>query len=526
MAAGETSKLAGLTAAWRLRALDWALEAALILAVFGSVAAIGSVHPWAYVPLWFACLGIALLLALRALAIRSLRRILGPVRFSFHVSNRWITLDTEPAFGAAGWSFDLRQPASPWPPLLLPGLVFLGWILFQTAPLPAAALGLLSPGHPAARGDAWHPLTRFPADTWRGIAFVAAALVLHLAAAAAFNSREARERFARALAVLGTLLSFVGLLQFATGTKRIYGVFQPLEGDGAIFGPFVNRDHFAGYMLMLAPACLALLANAYRQYERRVGPRPNLRRWLISLGTRQGTSLFYAAVSVLATAGALIATTSRGALLAFGVSLCLALFGLRRGGVQGWALGLGFVVMALSWFGLERLESRFGRSLHDAPGRTLVWKDSLQRMDGLWLTGSGFNTFGPAMSHVTPWTLPRGASPWPAPLAQAVATGARIGVRVPEEIGGLAWYREAHNDYLQTLVETGVPGLLVTLWAALAVLAAARKDPWLLAALAGVLLHAVVEFGLQIPAIAVLFVVIAGTRPSERTKPDPDVIDR
>jgi len=33
-------------------------------------------------------------------------------------------------------------------------------------------------------------------------------------------------------------------------------------------------------------------------------------------------------------------------------------------------------------------------------------------------------------------------------------------------------------------LETGVPGLLVGFWAALTALAAARRDPWLFAALA------------------------------------------
>ena len=38
-----------------------------------------------------------------------------------------------------------------------------------------------------------------------------------------------------------------------------------------------------------------------------------------------------------------------------------------------------------------------------------------------------------------------------------------------------------------------------------------RLWPWLLAALVGVLLHSVVDFDLQIPAVSVLFVVLAGT---------------
>jgi hypothetical protein len=65
---------------------------------------------------------------------------------------------------------------------------------------------------------------------------------------------------------------------------------------------------------------------------------------------------------------------------------------------------------------------------------------------------------------------------------------------------------------VQLLVETGIPGLLLGLWAALAALRRARHDPWLFAALSGVLMHTFVEFDFQIPALAVLFVALAALR--------------
>jgi O-antigen ligase len=86
---------------------------------------------------------------------------------------------------------------------------------------------------------------------------------------------------------------------------------------------------------------------------------------------------------------------------------------------------------------------------------------------------------------------------------------------------GVRWYREAHNDYLQLLLETGVPGLLLGLWAATATLLAARRDPWLLAAVAGALLHALVEFDFQIPAIPVLFVAIVALAGAASTRSTP-----
>jgi hypothetical protein len=134
-------------------------------------------------------------------------------------------------------------------------------------------------------------------------------------------------------------------------------------------------------------------------------------------------------------------------------------------------------------------------------------------MDGLWLRGAGFNTFAAAMSGATPWTLPLGAEAWPAPLEAAREAGRPAGVRVPAAMPGLTWYREAHNDYLQVLAETGLPGLAIAAWAGVAALRAARRDPWLMMAIAGVLMHSVVDFDLQIPAIGTLLAVLVARGP-------------
>jgi hypothetical protein len=505
--------------AWLLRVLSWLLEAGLWLVVAGSVAAIGSVHAWAYVPLWWTGLGLSALLALRALAIGRLRRLIGPHRFGFDAGNRRLVFEERSSYGLRTWSFDLSEPLLPAAPLLLPGCVFLLWVGFQLLPLPPALLALLRPGHSGPVASGWQPLSVGSSDTMRGAFFVGAALLLHAVAAATLGRPEAGRRFRRFAVVLGLLLAALALAQAASGTRLIYGVFQPLEGDAAAFGPFVNRNHFAGYMLLIVPLAFGRCARAWQRYNGRVGRRPNWRRRLIALQSPEGSRLVYASIPAVATAAALVASGSRGGLLALVGSLLLAGVALRRrSGLAAWFFAFVLVGTVVSWWGFEQVGERLARAPGDRGSRTVVWRDSLTRLDGLWLAGSGFNTFAPAMSRVGAWTLPEGASAWPGWFDPAAA--ARSGFRTPAGLDGLAWYREAHNDYLQLLVETGAVGLLLALWGVVRLWRATFADPWLLAAPVGVLLHSLVDFPLQIPAVAVLFVVVAGLVPDRRGASD------
>jgi len=516
-AAGAVSDGRVVLAARALRVLSAVLLAGLCLVIAGSVLAFGSVYLWAHRPLFYATGVLALIALGRIATIVYLRRRLGRSRFAFHSSGRWLVLDVEEPYGIPTWSFDLDRPLVSTPPLLLPGALFVLWVLIQMIPLPAVVVDTLSgaevlPG--AEPSSDWRTVTISLRQTTTGLTFLCWALVLHLVAAVTLARYDDERRFRRFVAGLGLLLGAVGLIQMATRTRRVYWFWKPLQGDGqTIFGPFINRDHFAFYMLMVTAVAFGVLAEAYRRYQHRVGTRANLRRQLVGLSSPAGASLLYSSVPALTAAGSLIATTSRGALLSFLAALAVAvMFLLRR---RGAAAAVGAVLLTLaviSWFGLARIHQRMYAAVDEASGRTVVWEDTLRRMGGRWVAGSGLNTFDRAMSGATAWALPDGASPWSGPYETSFVGLPYAGYRFIEG-PGLFWYGQAHNDYVQILAETGAVGLLLMVWAFGRALVSVRSDPWLLLALLAPALHAFLDFGFQLPAVVALFVSIAAIKP-------------
>ncbi len=477
----------------RVRALQWTLEAVVALVIVGSVIAFGSVHPPAYRALWAASLVALAVTLARAVAVRALRERVGAHHVAFHalrpLAGARAARGARPRSGGRSACARRRCPAGR---CSSPASRWRRSRSCSSCRSPAGP----SPCRPRRPGAASLSSSRSSLST----------------RPRAPRSSSARRAGACAASSswLGAALAFVALAQAASGTTLVYGLFETWEG-GTPFGPFVNRNHFAGYMLLVVPMALSGLGEAWRDYKRRVGLNPNARRSIVALSTNEGSHLLDTLLPALAVVAALLATTSRGAILAFLAGLVLAAIGLRaRRGTPAWAAALVFLAVALAWFGLERLETRFESAAADRPGRTVVWSESLALMKGpRWAGGYGLDAYADALSRVPAWALPEGASPWPPEAAAALASGAPVGYRAPDDLPGLAWYREAHNDWLQLLVETGLPGLLIGLWAAFAALRTARHDPWLFAALAGVLLHCLVDFDMQIPAIPALFVVLA-----------------
>jgi O-antigen ligase len=265
---------------------------------------------------------------------------------------------------------------------------------------------------------------------------------------------------------------------------------------GSPFGPFVNKNHFAGWMLMALPLTFGLLcANAARVVPRGpTGWRPRVLWW--SSPEANHILLLAAAAAVMALS--LTLTMSRSGMLAFAASIAVTSWlAIRRlpAGTGRWGLAGYFaclVLFVVGWAGVDAVAARFGSANPATVNERLpIWRDTWRIASDFWLTGSGLNTYGVA-------TL----------LYQTSVPGFHL--------------REAHNDYLQLAAEGGLLLGAPILFTVAAVVRDVRRrfesshgsSYWIrlgaIAGLGAIALQSTVEFSLQMPGNAALCAVLCG----------------
>src|SRR6266481_3581846 len=274
----------------------------------------------------------------------------------------------------------------------------------------------------------------------------------------------------------GFLVSIFGILQHLTFNGKLYW-FREMRYGGIPFGPYVNRNHFAGFVELVLPLALIPLVLSRVRRER-----------------RPVVGLFAVIVIV-----ALLLTASRGGILSFGAELgVLGLFVIfrRTKGKQLVAGGAVLLVALLlvSWLGvgqiLERLSSV--QVLEVTAGkrasmRADTWRIFLDHP----LLGTGLGTLQMVF-----------------PAYETLYDGKIV--------------NHTHNDYLEGLAETGIAGGLCCVWFIGVLLAesvrrlrqfnnsfAGTLQLSGFVACSGFLVHSLVDFNLHIPANALLFFLMA-----------------
>ena len=378
----------------------------------------------------------------------------------------------------------------------------------QLLPLPRAIRALISPHHDAVHAELligpdiqWQPLSLDPWGTAYAVALLAATLLVFWACRYLCGTGHAH-RVIAAVALIGLLAALSAIAQQTSDPTKIYGYWQPIDEGARPFGPFVNRNHFATWVLMAIP-----LATGYvlASFSRRPGSL-FVADEIVTLVRRVGSRGTWVAVSAAIMALALVASTSRSGLLAFVVSLGS---GITMGRTRvdrrtGMWLVVGLVVLVAFLGAYTRIDPLLLRADETLAvgtgGRQQIWADTLGVIRDFALTGVGVGSYQNAML-------------------------------VYQRVNSLWFVNQAHNHYLQIMAEGGV---LLVVPALLALAAFARlfvvrlrrdssQDVWLriggAAAVIAVAVQSYWETGLRMPANGILFAVaaaIAVHRPGDR----------
>ena len=307
------------------------------------------------------------------------------------------------------------------------------------------------------------------------------------------NRRSRLLWLARVLVYSAVVHSVYAVVLHLGNVQEMQFGFLMEHGDSAV-GTYPNRNHFAGYLEMMLAIGIGLLiadlsdrwADSWKKFVRHLidwilSPKMVLRLSLCVLviamtttHSRTGNTAFFASLVVAGAIGIALsryATRNTVLLLASLVAIDLLIVG--------------------SWFGVEKLAQRIeATTAQDVREREEPAAYTLALIKDYPVFGAGPGSF-----YVT---FPRYR---------------------PEKV--VAFYNHAHNDYAQFAAESGILGLgiigtFVVMSLGAALLAQwRRRDPLMrgmsFACIMGttaILIHSWTDFNLQIPANAVLFMVI------------------
>ena len=379
-------------------------------------------------------------------------------------------------------------------PGILPLMALLAYIVFQLVPLPPGMVRLLSPGTYALYMDSvW---TGRPGE-WVSLSINKKATLAELLRFASYagiyvltvqlhaNARVLR-RTVTVIAVFGSVLAFFAIIQHLLPNNRIYWM-RELTLGGGLFGPYVNRNHYAGLMGMIFPVIMSLFL-----YYRPKGKHASFRERLVGIFTHpQSNTSMLLGFSTVLTAASIFLSLSRGGIASLVMSLVfLGLLLRKRSGMSRRGLFFASTIIVIlytvGWFGWGPIFERF-QSIRNSQGeiselRLDLWKDSLDIIRDFPVTGTGFG------SYINIYPSYR---------------------TIDSE--GIADH--AHNDYIELLTNGGAISMMLLFWFTAAVVVRSyqvfqrRRDPYslflysgILTGIFSILLHGVTDFNMQIGA--------------------------
>ena len=433
------------------------------LLVWG-VASFGAVYPWGYWPLAVGAAAVGLVLAWR-------RRTHLPIR------------------GTALW------------------LLVLAAILVQLVPVYQPLLGRLSPATDALLSERVllyrvaqtpHPISVHPAGTLAALGLLAAmgayaiGLVGELCAGGTRDARRHQkgrvtaEWIIAAVVITGTVIALAALVQSATFNGKLLWVWSPQGRATNAFGPFVNRNHFAGWMVLATSLGAGYLASQLARTSRQRGT--TIRESVLWWSSPRGAWIVGTGAGIGVMAIALVWSMSRSGILAYVVSTAVLIGGSIGATHRRRVVAIAFAavaVLALGRKGTADLTAWYAQT-GTLEWRLSLWRDSLPALADFSRFGSGINTYEQMI------------------LGYARSDPNHNPVN-------------AHNDYLQLAIEGGLLVVVPVAIAAVAAITTAwrrlrapqpahaywlRLGAW--AGLTGIAVQELSDFTLRIPGALIL----------------------
>jgi O-antigen ligase len=319
-------------------------------------------------------------------------------------------------------------------------------------------------------------LTASPFTTRIELQLLLSMLILFFLAAQSFRTVTDWRSSAWFIMIFAFLVAGLGLLQHLTFNGKLYW-FREMHYGGIPFGPYVNRNHFAGFVELVLPMAFVPLL----------------------LGRVRRERLLLVGMLAIIPMSALFLSASRGGIISLGAELAfLALvLALRRTGRRNILIGGTVLLLAfltVSWLGVNEILSRFS-SLQSLE----VHADKRASMrHGAWNIFLDHPVLGTGLG-----TLQQVYPPY-----ETVYDGKIV--------------NHAHNDYLEALAETGLLGGICCGWFVLTLFtdglrflrssdnsfaATLRLCGW--TGCWGLLIHSLVDFNLHIPSNLLLFLLMA-----------------
>ena len=335
--------------------------------------------------------------------------------------------------------------------------------------------GLRSEGAEMAGVSPWAAISLDAPGTLRALGYFVTLLGVAIVALRFAHSERGR------LACLGAVsgICFVTVLVVAVHTifdaSTLYGLYTPVQASPPVLGPLLNANHLGGLCALGCAVSTGLLIYPKQSRAARIV-------W---------------ATTILGCLGVVLATLSRGALLATlaGVGVTLGTYAAQRLArpvdrrarslrrrfmmtslpIGAVAVCTMTVIVFTSTGTAHQLEDTSLQEIHDPRSKYEAWRSATTLIEEAPWTGVGRGAFEPAFTRV-------------------------------HKASSFLTFSHVENEYMQAVIDWGIPGAIVLAlalgWVGVVALRRWRDGPLVAAALGGlttVLVQSNVDFGVEAP---------------------------